>query len=403
MSGILSYVLGTDGESQAIQVPPVEIHHVETDPDRRARSLKHLLKANHVNYSVVYSQLRFDNHNAHILSSAYLLGATPNQLHDIYEDQAKELEPWTPSPAELMDEDWMDYMGDAWYQRAYLDYYEDKLAMEYAYDWKKLVEHFLFSSKKPLVHGLICGLGHPLIQLAYAYEMDSKEIATEALTLASVHQNFLYDYSSKPSLTKKSSMASQSILDLLREMSEDKELDGLPKDMEFRYLEGIFAKNKGVVMKYWNAWDTSDPLTAFQTSQQAAVALFVTSVDSSARDYSFFFVHLLTTSHAVRILLPLFPARHQISLMRQWWLLVIAVYIFKGRPRLAPENVDEHLGGRDWKYVQHKALDSPYSKDAHYVKAIRAMREAARTWGDDDEYYLRAAATFVDNFHGWTF
>ncbi|KAG5929468.1 hypothetical protein E4U53_002438, partial [Claviceps sorghi] len=264
--------------------------------------------------------------------------------------------------------------------------------------------------------------------LGYAHEVDSKEIATEALTLASVHQNFLYNYSSEPSFTKKSSMASQSILDLLREMSEDKDLDSLPEDMEFKDLETIFKENEDVVMKYWNAWDMSDPLTAFKTSQQAVVALFVTSVDSTARDYNFFVVHLLTTSHAVRILLPLFPARHHISLVRQWWLLVIAVYIIKGRPRLVPENVDEHLGGRDWTYVQHKALNSSYSNDAHYVKgeprgyrlgeaggvkqkedeltkhlAIRAMRESARTWGDDDEYYLRAAATFVDKFHGWTF
>lgn len=35
--------------------------------------------------------------------------------------------------------------------------------------------------------------------------------------------------------------------------------------------------------------------------------------------------------------------------------------------------------------------------------AIRAMREAARVWGDDDKRYLSAAVTFVDNFLGWTF
>lgn len=150
-------MLGGDGKTKAIDLPLVEVHHVETNPDRRARSLKHLLKANHVNYSVVYSQNRFDNHNAHILSSAYILGATPNQLHDIYEEQVKELEAWTPSPAELIDNDWVDYLGDGDYQRAFVDFYEDKLAMEYAYDWKKVVEYFLFSSEKPLVHGLICG------------------------------------------------------------------------------------------------------------------------------------------------------------------------------------------------------------------------------------------------------
>ena len=37
------------------------------------------------------------------------------------------------------------------------------------------------------------------------------------------------------------------------------------------------------------------------------------------------------------------------------------------------------------------------------VVAIRAMRDMGRLWGDDNAFYLRAAATFVDNFHGWSF
>ncbi|GAB0136160.1 hypothetical protein EsDP_00004472 [Epichloe bromicola] len=403
MSGILSYALGGGRKTQAIDLPPVEVHHIETNPDRRARSLKHLLKANHVNYSVVYNRLRFDNHNAHILSSAYLLGATPTQLHDIYEDQIKELEAWTSSPAELMDSDWVDFLGDGQYQRAYVDFFEDKLAMEYAYNWKKVVEHYLFSSEIPLVHGLICGLGHPLIQLGYAYEVDSKEVAMEALTLASVQHNFLYRYTSDPTYTRQPSISADSVLDLLIKMSRDEDLSRLPKNIEFEDLETIFKEKEDILMRYWNAWDISDPLEAFKSSQKAAVALFVSAVDPIARDYNFFIVHLLTSSYAVRVLLPFFPKQYHVSLVRQWWLLAIAVCVIKGRPCPNPETVEKDLGGRDWKYVQDKALNSSYSNDAHYVKAVRAMRDLANTWGDDDEYYLRAAATFVDNFHGWTF
>ncbi|KAG6051093.1 hypothetical protein E4U17_006301 [Claviceps sp. LM77 group G4] len=403
MSGILSYIIGGGGRVQAIPVPPVEVHHVETDPDRRARSLKHLLKANHVNYALVSSQLRYDNQNAQILSSAYLLGATPNQLHDIYETQVSEskLEAWTPSPAELMDSDWVDFLGDKQYQRAYLDYFEDKLAMDYAYDWKKAVGHYLFSCEKPLVHGLISGLGHALIQLGLAYEMDSKEIAMEALALTSVQHDFLYDYSSDSSFTKKSSISSDSILDLLDLMSKDEELNSLPSSGDFGNLESIFKENEGVVMKYWNAWDLSDPLTAFKESQQAAVALLVTAVDPAHKDYNFFLLHVLTTSHAIRTLLSFFPMRYHVNLVRQWWLLVIALYIVRGRPRLVSANVGENPDGRDWKWVQHTALTSPFSKDAYFLQGLRAMRDLACTWGDDDKYYLRAATTFLDNFRGW--
>ncbi|KAG6306423.1 hypothetical protein E4U45_007159 [Claviceps purpurea] len=58
-------------------------------------------------------------------------------------------------------------------------------------------------------------IGHALIQLGLAYEVDSKEIAMEALALASVQKDFLYDYSSDSSLNKISSISSDSILDLL--------------------------------------------------------------------------------------------------------------------------------------------------------------------------------------------
>lgn len=36
------------------------------------------------------------------------------------------------------------------------------------------------------------------------------------------------------------------------------------------------------------------------------------------------------------------------------------------------------------------------------IIALRAMREAAFTWGDTHEYYLSAAVHFADDFYGWT-
>lgn len=163
MTNILSYVpilnrlVGAGPSAKAIDLPPVEVHNVETDPDRRARCLRHLLKANHVNYSILYHNLQFDNHNPHALSSAYLLGASETQLQAIFDAESANLEEWKPSPAEVMDEDWRDFLGDKRYQRAYVDYFEDKLAMEYAYQWKDVVAHFLFKGPEPLFHGLICG------------------------------------------------------------------------------------------------------------------------------------------------------------------------------------------------------------------------------------------------------
>ncbi|KAG6215246.1 hypothetical protein E4U34_005706 [Claviceps purpurea] len=223
------------------------------DPFRgRARFLKHLLKANHVRSklhtydSLVSSRLRYGNRNAQILS-------TPNQLHDIrVQGLGVDCRSW--KHGRHRQPSWWTATGrTSWEtsrtadQRAYLDYFVDKLAIDYAYGWKEAVGHYLFSCEKPLVHGLIISeFGHALIQLGLAYEVESKDIAMEALALTSVQNGFLYDNSSDSSLNKKSSISSDSILDLLDLMSKDGELDSLLDSRGFGDLESIF---KGI--KAW--------------------------------------------------------------------------------------------------------------------------------------------------------
>ncbi|KAK1639233.1 hypothetical protein BDP81DRAFT_423748 [Colletotrichum phormii] len=405
---LLSYVpivnrFVSDGEkAQTINIPPVKVHDVETDHDRRARCLKHLLRANHVNHSIIYNNLRFDNHMAHVLSSAYLLGANDRQLQNIYEVEAKELEPWKESPAEVSDDDWRDLFGDKTYQRAYVDFFEDHLANN-SYEWRKVVDEFMFTGDEPLVHGLIGGLGHPLIHLGYAYEMNSKEIAIEALALAATQYNFFHQYLDEKRYTKPSPFSSKSTFELINKVADDKRLDGLFKEPSLGNLDVLFAKHEDIVLEYWNAWTITDPVKQFEESQELVVALLVATIPRGTHGYNFFTVHLLTTSHAVRILLPVIPAKFHISLVREWWLLVLGVYISLLRPKIDPDNVETDLKQRHWGHVEHEALNSQWATDAHYVKAIRAMKEASRTWGDVHERYLASALTFVDNFRGWTF
>lgn len=400
---IFGPLIAGDPTPQSIDIAPVDVHHVDTNPDRRARCLKHLLKANHVNYSIVYHNLQYDNHLPHILSSAYLLGANEVQLHEIYDKQIVELEPWKSSPAEVIEEDWEEFLGDREYQRAYVDFFEDQLAMKFSYNWRSEMAHFLFSGKKPLLHGLIGGLGHPLIHLGYAYEMDCKELAIEGLGLACVQYNFFHKYLDNKSYTKKSPFSSQSPLQLLTKAAHDARFNSLPENPSFEKLETIFNDYEDVILEYWNAWEIEDPSTQFHMSQQAAVLLLVGTVQPGTHAFDFFLVHLLTTSHAVRILLPFIPGSHHMTLVREWWLLVLAVYIIRGRPIPDANNIEDDIKGRHWNYVQEKALNSEYAVDAHFVKAVRAMREAANTWGDTDQGFLKAALTFVDGFRGWVF
>jgi Questin oxidase-like len=151
------YLTTSTYAAQSIDIPSVEIHDVETSPEKRPRTLKHLIRANHVNHSIIYHKLQYHNHMPHLLGSAYLLGANVDQLQRIYDEEAKELEEWKDSPAEISDADWRDFLGDKRYQRAFVDFFEDELALKFGYDWKRVVEEYLFSGKEPLINGVVAG------------------------------------------------------------------------------------------------------------------------------------------------------------------------------------------------------------------------------------------------------
>lgn len=412
---MFSYVyslLGGSAGQQAIPLDPVEVHNIESNPEKRPRTLKHLLRANHVNHSVLYHSLHYHNHLPHILGSAYLLGATPDQLQHIYSEAAKELEPWTDSPSEITEDDWRDFLGDRQYQRAYIDFFEDRLIGRRAqWEWKKVVEDYMFGEADggpPLLNNVIAGLGHPLIHLGYAYEINSKEVAIEALCMATIEYNFLHKYLDDATYTRpppKGGFSSTSPLEILEKIRNDSRFDGLFDEHKGSgNIEVLFDQHEDLVLEYWNAWRVGDdPVKRFRESQEAAVALLVATVAPGTHSYSFLLVHLLTTSHAVRVLLPFIPTKFHISLVRQWWLLTLSVYIAELRPKIDPDYVPwpEGSSAKTWAYVEEKALSSPFRTDAHFVKAIRATKEAARTWGDVHERYLASAVRLVDDFEGW--
>lgn len=293
------------------------------------------------------------------------------------------------------------------YQRAFVDFFEDQL-VKYGYDWHALLNEFLLQGKEPLVNNLISGLGHPLIHLGYAYELSSRTVAIEALGLAACFRNDWHVYLDDPKYTKPAARPSDSLFTILDRITHEKTFDGLFDQPGSDNIEKLLANEKAsaAVLEYWNSWDLKHAKNQFAESQKLAVALLVTShprgENQTAENFDFFLVHLLNTSHAIRVLLPVLPYKCHLPLIRQWWLFTILVFIAQLRPRI---NIDTiklvELESRSWKYVTEKALKGKYRTDAHYVKALRSMHEASTTWGDPNNFYLRAAVKFADEFDGW--
>ena len=240
----------------------------------------------------------------------------------------------------------------------------------------------------------------------------------EALGMVCTQYSYLHKYLDDPGYTKPSTYSSQSPLEILQKVANDPRFD---KGVDS--VGDVFKNHESALLEHWNAWSITDLVKQFEASQYAATALLVATHPIHAgthQDYSFYVVHLLTTSHAIRIILPLIPSKWHLSLLRQWWLITLAVYISHGRPKIDLTNISEfkldlHDIGREhsesdnavdwWDTVSRHAIEgnNKWSLDAHYVKALRAMKVAAETWGDPDEYYLKAAVRFDREFDGWAF
>jgi hypothetical protein len=150
---------------------------------------------------------------------------------------------------------------------------------------------------------------------------------------------------------------------------EDKRFDGL-YDHRSGDISKVLEDCEEVFLEYWNGWEITRPTEQFQEAQSVAAAILMDTVPPANGKFDFFFVHVLTSSHAIRILLPLIPAKFHVNLLRQWWLFTLAVYVAQTRPRVEQNRIDGYdVKGRDWKHVVHNALDGPHSKDAHYVKS----------------------------------
>lgn len=414
LSSVLNYV-GLGSSSPGINLQSVEVHDVETSVDKSGRRLKHILKLNHSEHSILYNRLRFHNHSPHLLGSAYLLKASPDHLTNIYEDISHNdnLEDWEDSPGEIAEHDHRDFLSKREYQRAWVDFFEDQV-VESGYDWKGVVTHYLFEtgpksdSPYAMFDCLVAGLGHPLIHLGYAYELNSREVAMEALGLAATcyDEKLASLATTKP--PKHIKQPTSDLFELFNRVEADSRLDNRFKQPG-ENLEAVLGDPElvAILLEYFHSWTITDATSQFSQSQRLASLLVVSTskhLPKPGHDYDFFLVHLLTTSHAIRILLPFFPKNTHMRLVKQWLLITLAIYIAQLRPSLslaAEAQKAYDLKGRDWKFVEEKALHGPHKYDAHFVKGCRAMMEGAKTWGDKDQWYLKNAVRFADEFDGW--
>ena len=185
----------------------------------------------------------------------------------------------------------------------------------------------------------------------------------------------LHKYIDDPRYTKPSPHSASGdhtgLIDILDKVRKDKRFDGL-YDRRSGDITKVLEEREEAFLEYWNAWEITAPNEQFQAAQEVGLGLLTGTPLPAKGKYDFFIVHVLTSSHAIRILLPLIPAKFHVSLLRQWWLFALAVYIAQMRPEIDMGKAMGNDGSekKGWKYVVDKALNGPHSTDAHHVKGM---------------------------------
>lgn len=265
-------------------------------------------------------------------------------------------------------------------------------------------------------------MGHPLIHLGYAYELNSRTLGIEALALGACFHDSLHKYIDDPSYTRPSSYRTSSILEIFSHVAADDRFDDLNFDHQGSdNIAALLSKREDALLDHWNAWRLRDGASeeevrdALKAAQVAAAALVVATKPPNAgysgkgQDdggkqgyYDFFLLHGLTTTHALRVLLPVIPAKHHVSVLRSWLFFALSAYISQQRPQIDLTLIEDFdVQGRDWKFVEDRTLRSEHAEDAHFVKGLRALMVAEATWGEGEGFWIKAGVRMAGEFEGW--
>lgn len=225
----------------------------------------------------------------------------------------------------------------------------------------------------------------------------------EALSMAATGYGNFHKYFDEPAYSQpNSTYSTTSLYEILENVRTDPQFDGLFTQPAGNNIDVLFREREADILRHWNAWKMDDPLQQFRATQEVSVALLAATTCDSSPNFDFYLLHVLTTSHAIRVLLPLIPGRFQIPLIQQWWLMTLSCYVSQLRPKIDLDSVRNYqLDGRDWGWTAKQAVKGKESGDPHYVKAVRAFKVFADTWGDADSFYLKAAVKFVAEFKEW--
>ena len=360
--------------------------------------LDKLLADAYAHYQVLDNR-GFHTHIAHHLASLYFLGATDDRLEQLYNVICEHAVPYEPSPHVITRTNWRQSLGDEQFCKAYRDFFDHELT-DSGDDWRqKLFELLLDNKPNPMINSMVSGVAHPLIHIGYALELDSRIVASEALTLSAVCYNYHHEFIDKLEPPKS---GSKSILEIFQDLRSD---DRLPlfDAPGVGNLEPSVNKSIDLVLSHFDQWqiNSNNLGKTIEDLFDFSVYLYGATHKPDHIDFDFFLLHVLTSMHAIRMIYPhLNDPRLTEHILCQFFYIASMLYISQLRPEINKKLIHAYPiddAKKNWNYVIEQSVNTKLAEDSHLVKVVRALRDAEAAYGAKDGIYLKTAIKTVDN------
>lgn len=248
------------------QIPSKNISLALPGITRQAReTVAEVLEENHRKYHCFFNEKGFHNHLAHDVLANYSLGASPSRLRAIYDREAADQRPIGSVLKSFTASDWKSELGKQEHYPAYLEFFRSEIqrlgrvdaTVRYAFDADVIARTF-------------SGAFHPLIHIGYGVDFEIDGTVAEGLAMMAVTSSMMAPFVVKPAgtvdkvaskvaaqLSMSKSSAPKTVVEILKAIKEDHELDGLTtyaasnKTMEIVEQSTVATK----IQHYLSGWD----------------------------------------------------------------------------------------------------------------------------------------------------
>ena len=296
--------------------------------------LMDLLK-NNQRFHVTYKK-GFSNHLSMSLIALYFLNAEASKLQSFYDNYIKQLEHISPSDLAITGINWQQHLGSG---RNYWSYYKYFRAKKSMLGLEQVLRDYL----PRLMKGVVGSLFHPLIRLAYALELWNYAGAQNNQQLTSLAEEesiialayWADSYAELPVYSEQNKVLNV----LLKQLLSGKPGNNTnPSDILQRIKNNVINDSSYIAFSA-KVTPANDNMQIFTNE---ASQLYLAYQD-------FFLLHIVTSLHALRIIMDFLPKNEAIS---SYWNAFLAVYLSlpklenKKAPKIrnnAPDEIQDKL------------------------------------------------------------